>query len=113
MSSLPTRGTSASRSSTTGARSSRHGARLASGLLHSPATPWAFAVDGSGNVFVADTFFNLIQKFDNDGTFLATWTISLDSFDLLRGPIGVAVDASGHVFVAAAFLNNVQKFVCP
>ncbi len=75
--------------------------------------PVGVAVDGSGNVFVADTFFDLIQKFDNDGTFLATWTVRLYTFDLLRAPIGVAVDASGHVFVADAFINSVQKFVCP
>jgi hypothetical protein len=31
------------------------------------------ATDGSGNVYLADTFNDRIQKFDASGTFLATW----------------------------------------
>ena len=35
--------------------------------------PWDVAVDGSGNVYVADTGNHRIQKFDANGTFLTTW----------------------------------------
>src|SRR5262249_8598108 len=35
--------------------------------------PIGIAVDGSGNVFVADTGNFRIQKFDNTGTFLTKW----------------------------------------
>ena len=58
------------------------------------------AVDGSGNVFVADQLNNRIQVFDNTGTFLTTWG-SLGSGDgQFNDPAGVAVDGSGNVFVA-------------
>jgi streptogramin lyase len=68
------------------------------------------AVDGSGNVFVADNNNNRIQKFDNTGTFLTTWG-SLGSGDgQFNWPLGVAVDGSGNVFVADWNNNRVQKF---
>src|SRR5262245_30897493 len=35
--------------------------------------PAGIAVDGSGNVYVADTGNNRIQKFTNTGTFLTKW----------------------------------------
>jgi len=35
--------------------------------------PEGVAVDGSGNVFVVDSFNNRIQKFTNPGTFLTAW----------------------------------------
>ena len=35
--------------------------------------PRRLAVDGAGNVFIADRNNNRIQKFTNDGTFVTTW----------------------------------------
>src|SRR5206468_10221457 len=68
------------------------------------------AIDGSGNVYVADAGNNRIQKFDSTGTFLTTWG-SFGSgngqFNLLGG---VATDGSGNVYVADDGNNRIQKF---
>jgi hypothetical protein len=54
--------------------------------------PGGVAVDGSGNVFVADAANNRISKFDNTGNFNTKWAIS--------GVFFVAVDVSGNVFTS-------------
>ena len=62
--------------------------------------PSGIAADNSGNVFVADTWNNRIQKFDSNGNFITKW----GSFGFDDGaffdPYGIAVDNSGNVFVA-------------
>jgi len=75
--------------------------------------PGGIAVDGSGNVFVADNGNNRIQKFDNAGTFLTTWGSFGIGNGQFFGPQGVAVDGSGNVFVAEFGNNRIQKFACP
>lgn len=71
------------------------------------------ATDANGNVYVADTNNNRIQKFDGDGTFIAAWGISGSGNDQFAGPTGVATDASGNVFGADQSNDRVQKFACP
>ena len=61
------------------------------------------AVDGNGNVFVADPYSNYIQKFKTDGQFIKKWTSEC-------APMGVAVDSSGNVYVADSDNSQVQKF---
>jgi DNA-binding beta-propeller fold protein YncE len=68
------------------------------------------AVDGSGNVFVADTNNNRLQKFTSTGTFLTTWGSSGTGDGQFTNPFGVATDSSGNVFVADANNNRIQKF---
>jgi cysteine-rich repeat protein len=75
-------------------------------------TPWSVAVDGAGNLFVADPWHNVVRRVDavtgvittaaGDGT-------SGDSGDggpatnaQLNFPIGVGVDGRGNLFVANA-----------
>ena len=71
------------------------------------------AVDRNGNVFVADTDNERIQKFDNGGTFLTTWGNAGSGLAQFNFPVGVAVDGGGHVFVAEFHNNRIQKFACP
>ena len=75
--------------------------------------PLGVATDGNGNVYVADTNNNRIQKFDASGTFLATWGIAGSGNGQFSDPTGVATHGSGDVYVADAGNNRIQKFACP
>ena len=68
------------------------------------------AVDGSGNVYVADTENDRIQKFDGTGTFLAKWGSRGTGDGEFRAPAGIAVDGSGNVYVTERENHRVQKF---
>ncbi|MDI6809674.1 MAG: hypothetical protein QME66_11940 [Candidatus Eisenbacteria bacterium] len=73
------------------------------------ASPWGIAVDGSGNVYVADTQNNRIQKFTSDGVFVAKWgSTGIDTLQFL-GPMGIAIDGQGHIYVVDSGNNRVQK----
>jgi sugar lactone lactonase YvrE len=72
--------------------------------------PAAIAIDGSGNVFVADGGNNRIQKFTNTGTFLTMWGSMGSGAGQFNGPAGVAVDGNGNIFVADNGNNRIQKF---
>ena len=65
--------------------------------LGSFGSPWGVAVDGSGNVFVADSANNVVKKIPySDGSYGTPVTLAT-GFD---APTGVAVDERGNVFVA-------------
>ncbi|MFZ0510926.1 MAG: hypothetical protein WAM14_04900 [Candidatus Nitrosopolaris sp.] len=57
------------------------------------------AVDSAGNVYVADTYNDRIQKFDSNGTFIAKWGTSGFGNGKFHYPAGVAVDYAGNVYV--------------
>jgi hypothetical protein len=67
-------------------------------------------VDSTGNVFVADTGNNRIQKFDKSGNFLLTFGTQGSGNGQFSLPFGVAVDSTGNIFVADAGNNRIQKF---
>jgi DNA-binding beta-propeller fold protein YncE len=68
------------------------------------------AVDGAGNVYVADRNNHRIQKFNSAGTFLVEWGgIGFGDGQFIF-PEGVAVDSAGNVYVTSQFTNVVQKF---
>ncbi|MGC8605610.1 MAG: 6-bladed beta-propeller, partial [Desulfomonilaceae bacterium] len=72
--------------------------------------PRQIAVDSGGNVYVADSCNNRIQKFDNTGKFV----VAYGSLGTLPGyfqlPTGVAVDNNGNIFVADTGNNRIEKF---
>src|SRR4029450_7064386 len=72
--------------------------------------PAGVTVDGSGNVYVADTDNNRIQNFTNTGSFLTKGGTDGGGGGALSGPAGVAVDGSGNVYVADTFNHRIQKF---
>ena len=79
----------------------------------SPATfakPTNVAVDGDGNLYVADTLNSRIQMFDADGNFISMFGKAGDGPGFFARPKGIAVDADGHVWVADALQNRVQIF---
>jgi hypothetical protein len=69
--------------------------------------PYGVAVDGSGDVFVADTRNNRVEELSPgaDGK-LADGTQTTLPFNGLNSPVGIAVDRSGDVFVAD--LNRIR-----
>ena len=72
--------------------------------------PEAVAVDGEGNVYVADQLSYVVQKFSAAGAFLGEWG-SYGGGPGQFGPIGaLAVDAAGNVYVVDSSHDRVEKF---
>ena len=83
--------------------------------------PVGIAVDGAGNLFVADELNNAIRKITPAGTNWIVTTIAGGTQGASDGantaaqffsPSGVAVDAGGRVFVADQF-NNTIRLITP
>ncbi len=72
-------------------------------------SPTGIAVDGSGNVLVADTNNGRIEKFSATGTFLGILGTKGTSQGQLRNPNGIAIDGSGNIYVADAGNHRVEK----
>ncbi|KJU84330.1 hypothetical protein MBAV_003476, partial [Candidatus Magnetobacterium bavaricum] len=72
--------------------------------------PWGIAVDGKGDVYVADTFNYRIQKFSSTGVFLGKWGSKGSGYGQLNAPWGIAVDGKGNVYVADSDNHRIQVF---
>ena len=68
--------------------------------------PTAVAVDGTGNVFVADTSDNAIREVSSLGT---VSTLADASAGLLT-PMGVALDGNGTVLIADTGKNTIRRY---
>ncbi len=79
--------------------------------------PEAVAVDGSGNVYVADTFNDVVEKITPSGTLsIAAGNGSFGrpapgpaTASPLARPSGVAADGSGDLYIADAFNTVIEK----
>jgi DNA-binding beta-propeller fold protein YncE len=95
---------------------SRAGKTLAVwGTLH-PSTkpgrftlPDALAVDGLGNVYVADTGNARIQKLSPSGAVLAVFGTRGPGPGQFRDPTGIAVDAQGNIYIVDGANRQVTK----
>jgi sugar lactone lactonase YvrE len=67
--------------------------------------PFGVAVDGAGNVFIADTNNNAIKEYNASTQQLSTLVSSG-----LNGPTGVAVDGAGNVFIADYGNNAIKEY---
>jgi len=72
--------------------------------------PYGVAVDNAGNVYVADTSNDRIQKFNATGSFITKWGGHGSADGQFDYPFGVAVDNAGNVYVADNNNNRIQKF---
>jgi hypothetical protein len=68
------------------------------------------ALDGSGNVYVAEALNHRIQKFTSDGQFVTKWGSSGGEDGQFSLPSGIALDSSGNVYVADTGNHRIQKF---
>jgi len=71
--------------------------------------PSGIAVDREGNVYIADSRNNCIQKFDSEGKFITMWGIKDDSkyFDV---PRAIAVGPEGNIYVKDCSEDFIQIF---
>jgi DNA-binding beta-propeller fold protein YncE len=60
------------------------------------------AVDGSGNIYIADTYNNRVLKETLSEGIYTESTIGSD----LNAPAGIAVDGSGNVYVSTGSTDN-------
>ena len=72
--------------------------------------PNGIAVDGAGNVYVADTGNSRVQKFDGNGNFLAKWGSAGSGDGQFNIVYDVSVDVSGNIYVIDYGNNRIQKF---
>jgi len=67
-------------------------------------------VDLKGNVFVADTYGRIIQKFDSSRNFLTEWGSGGSGDGEFSRPESIAVDSKGNLYVADTYNQRIQKF---
>jgi len=80
--------------------------------------PSGVAVDGPGNLFIADTDNNRIRRVNTNGIITTVAGTNGSGFSgdgdmaiiaRLNSPSGVAVDASGNLFIADSYNNRIRK----
>lgn len=75
--------------------------------------PDGMGLDPWGNVYIADTYHDQVQVFDNDGNYLTHWGERGSGPGQFWFPEDVAVDAYGGIYVTEASNHRVQKFGYP
>ena len=68
------------------------------------------AFDSAGNVYVADTLNNRIQKFDANGAYVMQWGTAGAGAGQFAAPTGIAVSAGNQVYVIDLGNSRVQRF---
>jgi sugar lactone lactonase YvrE len=71
--------------------------------------PRGLAVDNAGNIFVADTNNDRLQKFSPTGVFLSVIGKRGSGSGQFLEPGGIAVDSGGNIYVADVSNHRVQK----
>ncbi len=73
--------------------------------------PNKIVVDGNGNLYIADSSNNRVQKLDSNGNFISEIGLGVGSGDgHFFTPRDVAIDGAGNIYVADADNNRIQKF---
>jgi len=73
-------------------------------------SPRGIAVDGGGNIYVADTNNDRVQVFNSSGGFQSTFGSQGSGNGQFRGPAGIAVGSGGNIYVADTDNRRVQVF---
>ncbi|HWM64342.1 MAG TPA: hypothetical protein VNP96_10190 [Solirubrobacterales bacterium] len=72
--------------------------------------PSGMVRDSVGNVWIADSENNRIQRFNSKGEYLGQFGAKGSGNGQLNAPMGLAIDGVGNVWVADTGNNRVQKF---
>jgi len=72
--------------------------------------PAGLAIDGDGNVYVAERYNNRIQVFDLQGRFLRKWGTEGEEDGQFSEPVGLAIGGDGNVYVADTSNHRIQVF---
>jgi DNA-binding beta-propeller fold protein YncE len=73
-------------------------------------SPTGIAVDGNGNILVADTNNGRIERFSPSGAFITSLATKGSGHGQLGEPNGIAIDRAGNIYVAEVASNHrVQK----
>ena len=72
-------------------------------------SPHAVALDPQGNMYVADTLNNRLQKLSPAGDSVAQWGTTGQEAGDFRSPRGLTIDASGQVLVADTLNHRIQR----
>ncbi|MBV9281622.1 MAG: SMP-30/gluconolactonase/LRE family protein [Chloroflexi bacterium] len=71
--------------------------------------PDGVALDPQGNIYVADTGNNRVQKFSPDGAPLAQWGRQGSGRGQFSQPEGIALDPQGNIYVSDSGNNRLQE----
>jgi uncharacterized protein (TIGR03663 family) len=72
--------------------------------------PRGLGVDASGNVYIADSKNNRVQKLSAEGAPLLVWGKEGAEPGNFKDPCGIAVASDGSVYVADTWNHRIQKF---
>ncbi|WP_051313744.1 T9SS type A sorting domain-containing protein [Sporocytophaga myxococcoides] len=73
-------------------------------------TPASVFVDKDGNIYMGESQYNFVFKYDSNGNYLGFIGGTGNGDGFLDAPKGVAVDGKGFVYVVEAGNNRIQKF---
>ncbi|PKP54799.1 hypothetical protein CVT91_18170, partial [Candidatus Atribacteria bacterium HGW-Atribacteria-1] len=68
------------------------------------------ALDDDENIYVADTFHNQVQVFNNEGRFLRKFGVGGDGIGEFNGTRYIAIDSKGNIYVTDYKNGKVVKF---
>jgi len=69
--------------------------------------PMGVAVNGTGRVFVTDSYKNVVEVFDTTGAHLTT---IYDAANPMSNPLGIAANSTGSVFIASINTGKVEVY---
>ena len=72
--------------------------------------PTYLAIDGNGNIYVADGDNIRVQVFDLQGRFLRKWGTYGEEDGQFSFPMGLAIDGKGNIYVVDTATHRIQVY---